>query len=542
MPALPALTEARRRSAAGWITLVLALYGLNLCLSFHNVWPTPWVTTRHEVSIEIAILLFGLWLWLRWKRHIPPRLPGILAFIMMILTIGRYAEVTAPALYGRPVNIYWDARFIPHVIEMLVEAAHPLLVFALFAGAMLSLTGLFLLIRLALRRVAQACLHPIEHRAVALLTSALIALYLVGLAGVPVKRLHLYSLPVSAMLWQQAGFIGAAIGADETLDALTQEQPLGDYPLPKLGGADVMIHFVESYGAVAFDAPEIAATIADSRAELANAITATGRRVVSAFVESPTFGGGSWLAHSSVMTGLDIDHNGTYNLLLTRDVPTLSTRFRALGYRPVALMPGLRSEWPEGVFYRFEHIYGAAEINYRGPDFGWWRIPDQYSLARLDSLELDKPARPPLFVMFTSISSHMPFRPTPLYQPDWSRILGDTPFDEPALGAALAQLPEWTNMRPAYAGTLIYTFEYLAGFLREQAGRDLLLIVIGDHQPPATVSGEGARWDAPVHVISSNQALLETLKQQGFVDGLIPEQRPIGPMFGLSPMLLEALR
>ena len=35
--------------------------------------------------------------------------------------LGRYAEVTAPALYGRPVNLYWDAQHLPKVAAMLAE-------------------------------------------------------------------------------------------------------------------------------------------------------------------------------------------------------------------------------------------------------------------------------------------------------------------------------------------------------------------------------------------------------------------------------------
>ena len=44
---------------------------------------------------------------------------------MFVLTIGRYADVTAPALYGRPMNLYWDARHLPNVGAMLAEVATP---------------------------------------------------------------------------------------------------------------------------------------------------------------------------------------------------------------------------------------------------------------------------------------------------------------------------------------------------------------------------------------------------------------------------------
>jgi hypothetical protein len=522
-----------------WLSLALALYILNFALSFHNIWPTLWITSHHELSIEIAIILLALAIYSRRRQGVSPRLLTVLASILTLLTIGRYAEVTAPALYGRPVNIYWDARFLPHVAEMLAEAAHPVLVIGLFIGILLIIATLFVILLSALSRVAAGGTNQFEFRVVTGLAGMLVVAYLSGFLGLPLKKPDLYSLPVTHTLWQQVGFITAAVGADARLDPMTKQDPLGKYPLPKLGGADVVVHFVESYGAVAFDNESIAQTIAKSRADLAQAIQETNRRVVSAYLVSPTFGGGSWLAHSSFMTGLDINDNGIYNLLLTREQASLSTRFTALGYRSIALMPGLRSEWPEGIFYRFASIYGAREIEYSGPEFGWWRIPDQYSLARLAELELGKVNRDPLFIMFTTISSHMPFRPTPPYQPEWSRILTDQPYDQTELEEALSLLPDWTNMQPAYAGTLNYTFNYLGGFLREQADLDVVWIVIGDHQPASSVSGEGVRWDVPVHIISANNQIIEDLIDNGFVEGLTPIGKPLGPMYLLPSTLLQ---
>ena len=97
---------------------------------------------------------------------------------------------------------------------------------------------------------------------------------------------------------------------------------------------------------------------------------------------SPTFGGGSWLAHASFMSGVEVRDTGDYTLLLTQRRETWPKLFEAAGYRAVAVMPGLRSAWPEGAFYGFDTIYDALALDYRGPDFGWWRIPDQFSLAR----------------------------------------------------------------------------------------------------------------------------------------------------------------
>jgi hypothetical protein len=207
-------------------------------------------------------------------------------------------------------------------------------------------------------------------------------------------------------------------------------------------------------------------------------------------------------------------------------------------------MPGLRNEWPEGAFYAFEAIYGARDIDYRGPDFGWWRIPDQFALARLDARELRAPDRRPLFAFFPTINTHIPFLPAPPYQEDWQRLLGDAPFDEADVAASLAATPDWTQLREPYAESLRYTFEYLAAYLRERADLDVVLVLVGDHQPAASVTGVDVRWDVPVHVVTSRGRgdIADALLQFGFIEGmaLAPRQAAIGTMPELTTLLLRA--
>ena len=522
-----------------WGGLVLALYGLNFALTFHNVWPTLGITTRHELSVEIAVLILVLMIYSRLKLSVSSRTITILAVVLTVLTIARYLEVTAVALYGRHINLYWDAQHLPHVIAMLSEVTNSLTVILLISVLMLALYIIFFAFRHALARIITSSLDIWQYRIVIIIMSVLIFVYMVGHTNSPFQTKRFYSLPITETYWQQAKFILKVLN-DKAGDTLPATKPLGNFDLPQVDNVDVIIQFVESYGAIAFDNPAVSQVIAPVHEKLITTIEEKGRYVVSAFVESPTFGGNSWLAHSSFMTGLEIKHTAIYDLLLTQDRETLATRFSALGYRPIALMPGLRSEWPEGSFYGYESIYGAREINYNGPEFGWWRVPDQFALARITNIEMSNVPRRPLFLFFTTISSHMPFRPTPPYQPDWTRILSEKPFDDEAISKSLSTLPEWMNMQPAYAGSLAYTFTYLDGFLRAHQGKDYVWIVIGDHQPPANVSGQGVRWDTPVHVISRNFEIIKALKQHGFKEGMTPKNKSIGTMHDLPVMLLSA--
>jgi hypothetical protein len=305
-----------------------------------------------------------------------------------------------------------------------------------------------------------------------------------------------------------------------------------------LAGADVLLIFLESYGAVAYDRPAFNAALAASRERLADAARRTQRGAVSAYLESPTFGGSSWLAHSSLLTGVEVREPQSYHRLLTRECDTLPDRFARQGYRTLGLMPGLRYAWPEGDFYGFQHILGESILDYRGPEFGWWRIPDQFAIARLDQLEISLAQRPPLFVFYPTISSHMPFRPTPPYQADWDRMMTQQPFEPAALEVSLTRKPDWTNLGPAYTDALNYAFTWLAGYLEKHADSDLVIIVLGDHQPPASVSGASAPWEVPVHVITQRTDILESLQSAGLQPGLEPGRPTLGPMHELSAALL----
>jgi hypothetical protein len=184
-------------------------------------------------------------------------------------------------------------------------------------------------------------------------------------------------------------------------------------------------------------------------------------------------------------------------------------------------------------------IYGRDLLQYQGPEFGWWSIPDQYALARLDILERSRAPRAPVFAVFPTSTTHAPFGPVPPYQPEWSRVLTATPFDQADVERAMAVSPDLSDLGPSYVRAMDYEYRSLAGYLREQAG-DLVLVVIGDHQPPAAVSGRDAPWHVPVHVIGRREGVLHRLRGRGFRSGLEPRRPPIGAMYQLTPLLLDA--
>jgi len=40
-------------------------------------------------------------------------------------------------------------------------------------------------------------------------------------------------------------------------------------------------------------------------------------------------------------------------------------------------------DWLEVSFYDFDHYHDAPSLDYTGPKFGLWWLPDQFSMARV---------------------------------------------------------------------------------------------------------------------------------------------------------------
>ena len=532
------------------LTLAVALLLLNASLAFRNVWPTPAVWWAGDLSIELGVFLAAALVMTdgAWRTR-PPRtlssgLVTTIAWVWMLLTLGHYADVTAPGLLGRPINLYWDVRFVRDVTAMFVQVAPPwgtALATAALVGVCLIA---FRLLRWAVHRVSEALSVTGERRALVVVASALLVLFAIerGMAWLdrvdaPLPR---FAGPVTKTYLDQARLVRDALDANAR--KLPPTPPL-DSDLSLIQGADVLLLFMESYGAVTWQRSDFVQRLREPRAQLAAAIDDTGRRVVSGFVESPTYGGSSWFAHISLLSGLDIRDPNANARLMTERRETLVTAFAKRGCRTIALMPGLWQPWPEGSFYGFQEIYGGPRLGYKGPEFGWWAVPDQYSLAKLDELELRKASRPPLFVFFPTVSTHTPFTPVPPYQDDWARILTDRPFDDAPVVEAFDRQPDWLDLSPSYGNAVAYVHQTLAGFLRLERDHDLVVIVVGDHQPPALVSGEGQTWDVPVHVIASRtirSEMLDRLVTQGLNEGLEPAAPHVARMHELLPILLDA--
>lgn len=311
--------------------------------------------------------------------------------------------------------------------------------------------------------------------------------------------------------------------------------------LAGLKGKDVVVIFVESYGRVAIEGDESRSvrSLVDSATAELGALGVTAR---SGWLTSTTFGGSSWLAHATVQSGLPVTDQPRYDRLLSAGRTTLASAFSREGWRTVAVMPSTHGDWPEGqAFYGFDEVYTGSELRYAGPRFGFSAVPDQFALASFAELELGPGRSAPVMAMAELTSSHGPWAPVPtMLDPE---VLGDgTVYDAVQANATTAG-DLWRDrsaVPTAYRDSIAYSLRSVLSFVERQ-GDDLVVVLLGDHQPSTIVSGTGGNRDVPVSVIARDPSVVDRISSWGWRAGLRPDPgSPVWPMADFRDQFLGA--
>ena len=101
---------------------------------------------------------------------------------------------------------------------------------------------------------------------------------------------------------------------------LHSPDPQASIPAPDLltglRGKDVIIAFVESYGQAAVQGTSFSPGIDADLRRITASLARAGWSTQSAWVTSPSFGGVSWLGHSTLESGLWVDTDQLYAQLV----------------------------------------------------------------------------------------------------------------------------------------------------------------------------------------------------------------------------------
>ncbi|MDT8857860.1 sulfatase [Paracoccaceae bacterium Fryx2] len=306
----------------------------------------------------------------------------------------------------------------------------------------------------------------------------------------------------------------------------------------RLGGRDLLIVFVESYGRTSIDNPLYAPTHTATLQAGAEKLAGAGLAMRSGWLTSPISGGQSWLAHATLASGLKVSDQSRYGAMLASNRQTLFHLARAAGYRTTAVMPAITLPWPEAVTLGFDATYPAADLGYKGKPFNWVTMPDQFTLAAFDRLPR---VGGPQVAQIVLISSHAPWVPVPQMVP-WQAVGDGSVFD--AMAAA-GDPPEvvWRDrdrVREQYRQAIDYSLGVVFDHTARSAAAGRLTIVLGDHPPAAFVSQIDS-GDVPVHVIGPPD-LVALLDGWGFTPGLMPTANsPVWPMESFRDRLIRAL-
>lgn len=467
-----------------------------------------------------ALVLTGLFALIppgRWSRG----LATVAASLLALLSLVALADALARMSLGRSLNLYLDYPLIRSVYHLMAGSVSIPGTIAAGIALLLVVFGLAAFVRWLLQSL------PMQRSPAALAAGG--AMLVAGIAGATafhagaaLPSVPRAITPGATLVLDQLRFGRIAHTERREFEALLAREPDtgGGTPLPGLDGIDVIVGFIESYGVSALFDDRYAPILGERLEEMERDVAAAGLHMVSGTLNAPMFGGQSWLAHASLLTGLQVRNQMHYEFLLDTERASLVQDFRKTGHRTVAVMPAITRPWPEGRWYGYEEIHEATDIPYAGPPFNWVTMPDQFTWGHFEH-SLRRGDDRPVFAKLALISSHAPWVPILPVIDDWDEIGDGRVFLQ---WEGEGETPEslWRNhdrVREHYALSVAYALETAGRYAARFADQQTLLILVGDHQPAPLITGANASPGVPVHVISGDPELLEPFRARGFVPG-----------------------
>ncbi|MFI7539925.1 sulfatase-like hydrolase/transferase [Actinoplanes sp. NPDC049599] len=478
------------------------------------------------VAIGLVLLLPG-----RWKRIAA----GVLGGGLALLTIEKIIDMGFHATLSRPFDPVLDWVLFDDAQSFLADSAGRAGAIGAVVGVIVLVLAILALMSLAAIRITKvADRHRRASFGTALTGTAVWVVLLV--LGVQVFGTIPVAARSSAMyVWDRAKMIKGGLRDEKAFEKLAATDAFsgvpGDQLLTGLRGKDVMVFFVESYGRSAIEDPALNPGTVDVLAEGNATLKQAGYVSRSGWLGSPTAGGGSWLAHSTLLSGLWIDKQNRYRNLTSSNRLTLTSAFAKAGFDTMSVMPGATRAWPEGNFYGYDKVYDSRNTGYQGPAFSWAPQPDQYTLSWFEK-NVHGPAHDPMFVEMPLVSSHTPWAPLPQFI-DWDDV-GD--------GSIYKQIQEegkkvgsiWKDpvkLRREYSRSIQYTLTTVISWLERYGDENTVMILLGDHQPSSLIVGDGASRDVPITLLAKDKNVMAKASDWGWTAGIAPApQAPVWPM------------
>jgi len=496
-----------------------------------------------RIPIEMLVLVAVALVLPPWPRRIVATIAGILLSLLAfdkILNIAMYEEVDRAF---NPLNDWSSIRPAAGVVrDAIGTTLTNVVLVAIWIGIVLlvgAITAATIHVTAVAARHRRGAVRGLAALTAIWGLSAGLSLQLA--AGSPVASTSATGLAVSQVRTYQAALSDPRRFGQATRSPDPEAAVPASGLLTGLRGKDVIIAFVESYGQVAVRGTSYSPGVDAVLRQQTGMLTRAGWSTQSAWLTSPTFGGISWLAHSTLQSGLWVNSNQRYNELLASKRFTLSDAFDEAGWHTVADDPSDDTVWKPGTyFYHYDQTYNRLNVGYRGPTFSFSSMPDQYTLAAFQRLELT-PGHKPVMAEIDLTSSHIPWAPLPAMVP-WNKVGNGSVFDpQPAESESPATVWRSNNtVRQFYGQSIQYTMTALTSWVTVLNDPNLVLILLGDHQPHTAVSGPGATHDVPISIVTRAPSVLKQMSSWHWQNGLLPApSAPLEPMDAFRNQLLN---
>ncbi|TPG19847.1 CDP-alcohol phosphatidyltransferase [Pedococcus bigeumensis] len=473
----------------------------------------------------------------RWRRPAGLVAGGLLG----LLTLVKLLDVGFTSALRRPFDPLTDWTYLRSARDLLSDSTGPGWAAAALVGAAVLVVALLVVVPLTVGQLARRLDRRLDRgqrgwtRALVVLSTVWVATAVTNVQvapGVSLASTSSVDLVADHVAQARASVRDRAAFAHAVATDSFATVPGSDL-LSGLRGKDVLVVFVESYGEVAIDGQAEFTGVSSTLDRAASQLAADGYQSSSAWLDSPTFGGTSWLAHSTLQSGVWVNSQRRYDELVATDRLTLSAAFRRAGWHTVSDVPSDRQDWPEArSFYHYDQVYDARNVGYAGPRFGYATMPDQYTLKAFADRELTRGERRPVMAEIDLVTSHGPWAPLPRLV-DWAAV-GDGSGYGHILAQARTRAAVWrdpASVRAAYGQSISYSIDSLVSFVQAAHDDNLVLVLLGDHQPATIVSGPQPSHRVPITLVAHDPAVTQRVGGWDWQEGMRPgPDAPVWPM------------
>jgi phosphatidylglycerophosphate synthase len=520
----PGGESPRRRWVLTTLAGLLVLFALLAPTELSRFTPAAFVRIPVEGLVVAALVL----VLPHRSRRVAAALTGA---GLGLLTIMKLIDVGFHETLARPFHPVYDWSFFGPAVDFLYDSTGWFAAAGAVVAVVLLAGGLVIGMTLAALRLTRLA---VGRRSTATRGVAVLGIVWVGLAiaGQPAAANSAANEVFDDLRQVRADLLDPDVFQRQIADDPFEFTP-GSRLLTGLRGKDVLLTFVESYGRVAVDDPTVAPGVVAVLDRGTDQLRAAGFEARTGYLTSSTFGGGSWFAHASTQAGLWVDSQPRYDTLTASHRLTLTGAFRRAGWRTVGVSPSIVEDWPEARYFGYDKAYDAHNVGYRGPNFAYAKVPDQYTMSRFQRNELDRPGRAPVMAEIDLVSSHVPWTHLP-HMIDWDDVGDGSVFGPmPAQGRTQAQV--WADtgkVKAAFGQSIQYSITTLISYLTTYGTDDTVMVFLGDHQPSPVVSGAGASRDVPVTIVAKDPSVLDAVAGWGWAPGLTPS--PTGPVWRMD--------